>query len=303
MLNINFDGVSVTPMRSESPEKTFSSSDVVSGTESVFHVAAKVLKHSNNKAVSYNRLDDDAIEAKITARMSGMSVKQSDNEFEEDGETPRSDYIASESWDSDTMVVLPSASDIQAKIDSTRGFNQSDIDRKREDYWDLDEDGNIQRDEDDNIMFTKTESEVMDMLRSTSMDALTMESSIVADMDDATAQTALEDSAKRALATEQVNAAVNGNLEVASDTESISSGTATVVGTTMSDSSGSLQTDSVAAGDLVKCGGKLAKVASVTSETDMELDRDDMDGETDSGYSVIRSAFMSQFTFSNSVAE
>ena len=300
MLNVIFDGVSCTPNRSEAPVKTFSSSDVASGTESVFAVAAKVLKHSVGKtSVSYNMLSEEDIEVKIVARMDNMTVKQSDNEFEEDNITPRSDYVDAGSWDADTMVALPTASEIQDKIDSARGFNQSDIDAKREEFWDLDEDGNIQKDENGVILFTKTEEEVMDMLRAKSMDSATMQSSIVADMDSATAQSTIEDERKREVATNQVNYAIDNHLEVKSDSESISSGTCTVVGTTLSDSSGTLQTDSVAAGDLVKCGGKLSVVVSVTSETDMELDRSDMDGETDSSYSVIRSPFMSQFTFAN----
>ncbi|MBC8427389.1 MAG: hypothetical protein H8D97_00710 [Proteobacteria bacterium] len=301
MLNVIFDGVSCTPNRSEAPVKTFASADVPSGTESVFITAAKVLKHSIGKsAVNYNSLSNDDIESKIVTRMSSIEVKQSNSRFEEEGITVRSDYVDAQSWDVDTMVALPTASEIQDKIDSERGFNQSNIDRKREEYWDLDEDGNIQKDENGVILFTKTEEEVMDMLRAKSMDSATMQSSIVADMDSATAQAAIEDQRKRDIATTQVNYAINNNLEVASDIEDISTGSATIVGTTLSDSSGTLVTDSVAAGDFVKCGSKFAKVVSITNETDMELDRTDMNGETDSTYIVIRSVFMSQFDFSNS---
>jgi hypothetical protein len=301
MLNITFDGVSVTPNRSDDPN-TFGSADCPDGTLSVFVKAAQVLRHSVGKtAVSYPSLDADAIEALVVAKISGIEVKQSHTEFVDATAmdlVTRDDYVAS--LDVETMVELPSASDIQAKIDAVRGFSQVDVDRKREDYWDLDEDGNIQRTEEDEIMFTKTESEVMDMLRKTETDHITMITSTVADLSDADAQTALEDDLKRELATGQVNVSLSKGLEVGSDIEAISSGSATVVGTTISDSSGSLVTDSVEAGDFVKCGGKLAKVVSVTDENDMELDREDMDGETDSAYSVIRSAFMSQFEFNNS---
>lgn len=306
MLHITYDGTTITPMRRDNPVKTYSSSDIPSGTASVFYRAGKYLRHSLGKDNFVVNWTDDQIESEITTRMASIDAKQTtqklvDPNNHNSGAHP--DYIAPESFNAETMVLIPTTFEIQAKIDSDRGFSDADVELEREKYWDMEEDGfTIKRDEDNNLLFTKTTEEVEDLLRATTTDN-NNNTTIVADTSDIDAKNAIIDVRKRELVTDIVNVLLVDNAITPPLGDIISTGSATASsGTdTVTDNSADFVTDGVAVGDFVKIVGSLYTVASVTDANNLVVNESIGDIIEAQSYTIIHSPYMAQFTWTISV--
>lgn len=83
LLHITYDGISVTPMRPETG-KTFSDADVPSGTDSVYYIAAKVLKHSHGKSIDIPELTQGEIDTLVTTQEGNISTVAGYTAGEED---------------------------------------------------------------------------------------------------------------------------------------------------------------------------------------------------------------------------
>lgn len=196
ILIINFDGASVTPMRPESPVKTFSSDDVPSGTDSVYVKAARLLQHSAGKTltVAIPQFTQSEIDSKIATKKAAITAV---------------DTLTDESLPilEQTEVLNPTGVEIQARIDTERGFTES----KAQQMLDLYNHTPTGTDENGEPAFVdpqRTLDEQKDLLRKRDNGA------IVPDLTVQEATDAIIDERKQALAELQVKMIIDQCLEV-----------------------------------------------------------------------------------------
>lgn len=77
MLNVQLDNITVNPQRTEAPVKTFASSDVPSGTDSVIYKAAKALKaHGAALTVPVPEFTKEEKETLVADKKASLSVAE-----------------------------------------------------------------------------------------------------------------------------------------------------------------------------------------------------------------------------------
>lgn len=352
LLQVVFDEMTVCALRPEHNTKTFGSADVAKGTESVIYKASKLLVHSQNKSLTVGlpSFSADDVATKVTTKKAALTAV-TPGEVVYDG---TSDEIGTISTYDETLATLdqtkvlkPTATEIQTKIDDTRGFT----DIQAQGYADnenhvlkcanltaistgtctidnlilTDESADFSTDSiavddivvvgdemafitavdstnatisnsiaagDYNIYTPMTIDEAKAALRKTDMEGAT-----IADLTDTESEDALIDASKEALATLQVDNIVAECLEVPSLSTSLETGNCTTSTSTLTDGSADFVTAGVAENDLVKVGGGLYKVDSVTNATVLELKAYPSNITEATAYEVLNSSFMAQFEY------
>lgn len=131
LLHVTFDGETICAMRPEDPTKTFSSSDVPSGTASVIYKAAKISSKSHGKTLTTGlpTLTSAELATKISDRVDALTAV-TPGEVIYDGTNDTMCTISTYDADLDaldqTKVLKPTAAEIQTKIDETRGFTETE---------------------------------------------------------------------------------------------------------------------------------------------------------------------------------
>lgn len=127
---------------------------------------------------------------------------------------------------------------------------------------------------------------------------------VITDLTEEEAENLLIDEFKTNLANAQVKYLINECCIVPTLSTEVYSGTCVTSGAILTDSNASFVTDNVAINNLVKIGGSLYKIDSVTNETTLELKKtpfENIEEETD--FKVLDSEFMAQFDYHSSSAE
>ncbi len=282
ILTVSYDGVSCTPMRPEDPDKNYGSADVPSGTNAVITAAADHIARNYDKSCAPARLDMDAQESKLTTLKGNLSAVESYTDPDEE-----SKFVLDRS-----EVLNPTADEVQARIDSVRGFTDDQAQQACDEY-------NHPQEGEEAPDPQRTLDEQKDLLRKKN-GRIDEEGNILSDPTEMEASDVIVEERKTNLAEDQLDKIMKDNLEVPLSPEEVSSGTCTIAsdGVTITDSSGSFVADGVQEDDLVKVAGYVVKVSSVTSETELVAKKVAKEITEAASYSILRDSFMSQFEFS-----
>jgi len=279
-LSVTFDGVACTPMRLEDPTKNFGSADVPSGTNAVITAAADHIARNHGKACTPALLDADAQVSKLTTLKSALSAVDTYSSANEEAK-----FVMDRS-----EVLNPTLSEKESRIDTIRGFS----DEKAQQY--MDHNNHPQEGEESKAM---TLDEAKDALRRENGRVDTEDNSILADPTASEVTTLIINERKADIAQLQLDKILNDKLQVSLSPEIVTSGNATINSnlTTLTDSSATFTADSLLTTDIVKIGGYLCKVDSVTDDNNLELATPAKEISPAESYKILRDEFMSQFEF------
>ena len=131
LLQVKFDGTTVCALRPEHSTKTFGSADVPKGTESVIYKAAKLLVHSQNKSLTVGlpSFSSDDLASKVTTKKAALTaVAPGEVIYDSTNDMTGTISTYDETLDilDQTKVLKPTTAEIQAKIDSVRGFTDEE---------------------------------------------------------------------------------------------------------------------------------------------------------------------------------
>ena len=116
MLQVIYKGNHILPMRPEATDKTFGSSDVPHGTDSVIYKAARHLNENHGANISIPAFTEEQVKARIEIQKAKLSFLEIEETLD-----------SSIEFHLQTKLAPPTAAAVKSHLDSMRGFSDMDI--------------------------------------------------------------------------------------------------------------------------------------------------------------------------------